>query len=89
MEKEKRKAPDLKLRELRIKAGLTQNALAKLSGVSQSHISEMESGVKRVSLSITQRLADALNCSIEDLIRGEDEVKDPEEMDEESGHSSE
>lgn len=66
--------PALKIREYRLKAGLSQNALAKRAGVSQSHISELESGEKRVGLEIAQKLAGALNCSLMELLRGEDET---------------
>lgn len=66
-----KKAPVIKVKEFRIKAGLSQNALAKLAGVSQSHISEIESGVKRVGLGITRKLAKALEVPIEELINEE------------------
>lgn len=77
----KKTDPVLNVKELRIKAGLSQNALAKLAGVSQSHISEIEAGVKRVGLKITRKLATALDCSLEDLINEEalEEMDDNEE----------
>lgn len=78
----KQNQPIIKLKEYRIKAGLSQNALAKISGVSQSHISEIESGVKRVGLEITKKLADALGVSIEDLINDDPEQEnDLDDMD--------
>jgi|HigsolmetaAR205D_1030408.scaffolds.fasta_scaffold29856_2 transcriptional regulator with XRE-family HTH domain len=78
----KQNQPIIKLKEYRIKAGLSQNALAKISGVSQSHISEIESGVKRVGLEITKKLADALGVSIEDLINDDpDQENDLDDMD--------
>lgn len=75
--------PVLKIRQLRIKAGLSQLALSKMAEVSQSHISEIESGVKRVGLEITRKLALALNCSIEDLMSDDIENDIIEELEEE------
>lgn len=63
--------PVLKIRQFRIRAGLSQSALAKMADVSQSHISEIEGGVKRVGLEVTRKLAEALDCSIEDLMSTE------------------
>lgn len=80
MEFMNKKTPALKVKEYRIKAGLSQNQLAKISEVSQSHISEIESGVKRVGLEITKKLAHALDVSIEDLINDdESDLEDPNE----------
>jgi transcriptional regulator with XRE-family HTH domain len=71
--------PVIKVKEYRIRAGLSQNALSKIAEVSQSHISEIESGVKRVGLEITKKLANALDVSIEELINDEEEMEeDPE-----------
>lgn len=75
----KRSVPVLRVKELRIKAGLSQNALAKMANVSQSHISEIESGVKRVGLGITKKLATALDCSIEDLVNEDSDMDDIED----------
>jgi len=72
------KTPSIKLKELRIKAGLSQNKLAKLAEVSQSHISEIESGVKRVSLDVTRKLARALEVPFMALI-SEDFLEESEE----------
>lgn len=74
--------PVIKVKEYRIKAGLSQNALAKIAEVSQSHISEIESGVKRVGLEITKKLAHALDVSIEDLINEDEEEMEIEEIEE-------
>jgi transcriptional regulator with XRE-family HTH domain len=73
--------PVIKVKEYRIRAGLSQNALSKIAEVSQSHISEIESGVKRVGLEITKKLAKALDVPIEELINDEEEME-IEEIDE-------
>lgn len=72
MSNNENKNPSIKLRHYRIKAGYTQNALAKEAGISQSHISEIESGVKRVGLDISRKLARVLGCTIDDLISDEE-----------------
>lgn len=78
----KKTDPVLRVKEIRIRAGLSQNALAKRAEVSQSHISEIESGVKRVGLEITKKLAKALDCTIEELM-ADDEPIDEEKNEEE------
>lgn len=77
--------PALRIREIRLKAGLSQNALAKKAGVSQSHISEIESGEKKVGLAIALKLTEALNCTIDDILRLEGEPNQFEYVPEESG----
>ncbi|MCL6558097.1 MAG: helix-turn-helix transcriptional regulator [Firmicutes bacterium] len=60
------------LREIREKAGLTQSDLAKASGVSQSHISEMEAGNTVPTVFVAKRLARALGVSVDELIAEEE-----------------
>jgi len=48
--------------------GLTQPALAKASGLSQSHLSLIESGRRGPGRKALQRLAEALGVSAEDLV---------------------
>ena len=48
--------------------GMTQEALAKASGVSRATIASLESGAKNVALSSTiLKIADALRCDVSDL----------------------
>jgi len=49
------------LRDLRIQAGLSQPALARLSGVRQAAISEIERGLIDPRLSTMNRLKDAID----------------------------
>jgi len=53
---------------------LTGSALAKLAGVPQSYVSEIENGKKPGSLDTMAKLARALKISLDDLVpeRGED-----------------
>lgn len=75
---EKNNIPVLKVREYRIRMGLSQNALAKKSEVSQAHISEIESGVKGVGLDITRKLAKALGVTVGELMSDEEEITEGE-----------
>jgi transcriptional regulator with XRE-family HTH domain len=52
------------LRELRLKRGLSQQALAERVGVPQTHVSAMELGVKFPNLLTVLRLAVALDCKV-------------------------
>ena len=57
-----------RLRELRSKRGLTQQALADLVGIPQTHVSAMERGVKLPTLLTVLRLAAALDCKVGALV---------------------
>jgi len=56
-----------KLREARKKAKLTQVQLAKRSGMTSKHISELERGVKKPSFAAAQALAKALGVTVADF----------------------
>jgi transcriptional regulator with XRE-family HTH domain len=59
----------VRLRELREKAGLSQQALADLAGVRQGTISELESGKKqRLDFGILDRLCAALRVEPGELL---------------------
>lgn len=56
-----------RLRVLREKKGVTQVALAERSGVRQSHISAIETGVMLPNLVTLLRIAAALPCKVSEL----------------------
>jgi DNA-binding XRE family transcriptional regulator len=56
------------LRYLRQRAGLTQTALAKKSGLSQSYIAKVESSERRPSLKAAKKLAGPLGVTPERLM---------------------
>ena len=58
-----------RLRELRLKRNLTQDALADLVATSKPFISNLERGVKVPSLTTILRLAEALECRVYDLVK--------------------
>lgn len=58
-----------RLRELRTKRGLTQVALAEMTGIPQNHISTIERGAKLPTLGTLIRFAAALECKVSALVR--------------------
>jgi transcriptional regulator with XRE-family HTH domain len=60
-----------KLRYERTKAGLQQNELARKAGVSKAHVSRLELGRCGPSPDVLRRLAEALDCPVEDLMPAE------------------
>jgi transcriptional regulator with XRE-family HTH domain len=62
----------LALRRKRNLKGITQSALAALTGVSRSYISEVECGRQNISLEKAELLAQAVGCRLADLLKEED-----------------
>ena len=64
-----RKTPsNIKLREVRIKKGLTQYQLARILGFKHNTvISRYETGKKKPNLETAQRIALALGCRVEQI----------------------
>ena len=60
------------LRKIRKARGLKQKELAKLVGVSESSISQYESGAKTPSFETALKLAEALDCESADLVSTRD-----------------
>src|ERR1700731_4643843 len=56
------------VREARETHRLTQRNLAELAGVKASHIAYIENGLRRPSLSLLRRLADALSLNPRDML---------------------
>lgn len=57
----------MRLREIRISRGISQNYLEEMSGVKQANISSIESGRCGASLDTLRRLASALSCTLDEL----------------------
>jgi len=57
-----------RLREMRLARGLTQPEIGARVGTSASNISDLERGVKVPTLTTVARLADALDCSVSELV---------------------
>lgn len=58
----------LKIKEIRLKAGLTQDNLAEMVSCNTSHISNIENNHTKVSLGVLMAIANALNTSIDYLL---------------------
>lgn len=56
-----------RMREIRIKRGLTQQAIAERADVPQTHVSNIERGFKLPNLLTVVRIAIALECKVTDL----------------------
>lgn len=52
----------------RIKADLTQEKLAEMAGLSPTHMSNVETGSTRVSLTLMVSIANALGVTLDDLM---------------------
>jgi XRE family aerobic/anaerobic benzoate catabolism transcriptional regulator len=55
-------------RSLRARRGLTRKAVARLAGVSERHLANLESGTGNASILILQQVAQALQCSLAELV---------------------
>ena len=60
--------PELNLKRVlldaRVQAGITQADLSKKTGVSQADISRLENGTRNPSISLLQRIADAMDMTL-------------------------
>ncbi|MBF6558248.1 MAG: helix-turn-helix transcriptional regulator [Acidimicrobiales bacterium] len=63
------------LRNRRLKAELSQEALALKSGINRTYIGSLEAGERNPSLENIARLAGALGVDAADLVRGLQKVK--------------
>jgi len=66
-----------RIREIRLKRGMSQQALAERVGIPQTHVSAMELGIQFPNLLTILRLAIALDCKVTDLVRVFDKVDLP------------
>lgn len=58
----------LKIKEIRIRRGLTQDTLAEIVGCNTSHISNIENNHTKASLNVLLAIANALDTSIDYLL---------------------
>lgn len=65
-----------RIKDLRLKSGYSQNALAEWSGVSQTHLRRVELGQADITVGHLQLICDALNISLKDFfaIDSDDEM---------------
>ncbi len=55
---------------MRVKAKMTQTDLANACGCSRITISSVETGKTKASFSLLERIAEALKCTVADLVTG-------------------
>jgi XRE family transcriptional regulator, aerobic/anaerobic benzoate catabolism transcriptional regulator len=64
-------------RALRARRGLTRKGLAKAADVSERHLANVEMGVGNASVLFLRQLAQALSCSLAELV-GDETASSPE-----------
>src|SRR3990170_4620657 len=58
-----------RVRDARVRRGMTRRILARDSGVSERYLAQLESGQGNVSVLLLQRIAAALNLSLTELLQ--------------------
>lgn len=60
------------VRRSRVKVGLSQEALADRAGLHRTYVGAVERGERNITLVSAQRIADALQVKLSDLVRADD-----------------
>lgn len=63
------------LKEIRRKKGYTQKSIAVELGVSQQAVSNWECGLSEPSVDMMISMTKIFNCTLDDLVKGEEDVK--------------
>ena len=71
----------LRIKTLRLKNNIYQTDLAKEIGVSQTHMSNIESGRAGLTLENLVKMAKIFNCGIDEIVFGEEEKKQEQSVD--------
>jgi len=58
-----------KIRKIRVERNLTQEKLAQLTGLHRAYIGQIERGEKNIGLVNLEKIANALNITISDLLK--------------------
>lgn len=69
------KAVGLRIKTLRLKNNIYQTELAKSISVSQTHMSNIESGRAGLTLENLVKMTNIFNCGIDDIVFGEEKAK--------------
>ena len=59
----------LNLQRLRREKGLSQEELADLANIHQTYLSGVERGKRNPTITVLQRIAEALGADVEDIVR--------------------
>jgi XRE family aerobic/anaerobic benzoate catabolism transcriptional regulator len=66
-----------RVRLMRSRRGVTRKVLAREAGISERHLANLETGMGNASVLLLRQLAQALNCSMAELV-GQDGIASPE-----------
>ena len=58
------------LKRLRLEKSLSQEALADLAGLHRTYVGAVERGERNISIDNVERLANALECDVKELLKG-------------------
>jgi transcriptional regulator with XRE-family HTH domain len=59
------------LKQLRLEKGISQESLALLADLDRTYIPSIEKGERNVSITVAEKLANALNVDISELFKNE------------------
>ena len=65
----------MRIKTMRLKNNIYQTVLAKEIGISQTHMSNIESGRAGLTLENLVKMVIIFNCSIDEIVFGKEEVK--------------
>lgn len=65
----------MNLTKIRTEKGMTQTALAKQLGVTSQAVSNYELGLREPSFVKLRKMADILECTVDELIGDDDEIE--------------
>ncbi len=71
----------MRIKTMRLKNNIYQTVLAKEIGISQTHMSNIESGRAGLTLENLVKMVIIFNCSIDEIVFGKEEVKQEQGMD--------
>lgn len=71
----------LRIKTLRLKNNIYQTELAKTIGVSQTHMSNIESGRAGLTLENLVKMVHIFNCSLDEIVFGEEKAKKDSDAD--------
>ena len=71
----------MRIKTMRLKNNIYQTVLAKEIGISQTHMSNIESGRAGLTLENLVKMVIIFNCSIDEIVFGKEEVEQEQGMD--------
>lgn len=70
------------IKELRLKKGLSQRKLAEIVKVSNTTISDIEKNIRNVTIDTLQKIAEALDTTVDEIMRQVKEKQEPKQKEE-------